>query len=267
MLLKSIKASFQVIKNRYSVEIKSDIFNFKLITEERGNKFFACKKMIESDLSVNFEKIKDLPKDTCATYFNVFKDLGGEVFNVYGVDISAAYPTVLRNCGYISDKTYRYLMSIKKSERLAAIGQIAGKKTIYQFTDGEFSGVMEKRSEFFYVFFDLVNKTNEFMRELKYVFSDYNYKVLFIWVDCIYIESRKGLRDINLLKAIEKVLEKQSYAYKFTVHKLDNFTAFDNEKNFILNYDKEGKNKTHIVPKLDENRVFFDEIENIILNN
>ena len=157
---------------------------------------------------------------------------------VYATDIKSAYANVLFNDGYLSLDTFSYLQTVRKPDRLASIGMLAGHKTTYYFTKGKCQYSSDDFSENSDYFFYCVKRTNAIMNECKRAIEPY---FLLTWVDCIYYTS------VECRPEIERVLRDNNL--NFSHFELHNFKALDKGKDCLLSYNKDGVNTYFFIPK------------------
>lgn len=222
------KKNFSIEKNSYTIKaIVGD--NSFLFTDERvSRKIFIANKMILRDCKdvyidflpvINFFDFTDLKKNKSK--------------NIFGVDISAAYPTTLYVNNLIKKETFNYLMRLPKKDRLKAIGMCAKRKTILIYENGQIKKVFEERSESENIYFFCQYEIGNLMIQLKNIFKK---DFLFFWFDGIYFKTK----------------EAQEFAYNFLNKKgfkvkkedIKNLKIFNNR----IEYFKEKKKKVLFLP-------------------
>ena len=99
----------------------------------------------------------------------------------YLVDIKSAYATILFNDGFISERTYKFICSLPKKARLAAVGMLASRKDVFYFQGEQLTGHDKIINPLENYFWYCVKRTGEIMDEIKL-----NTTPLFYWVDGMY---------------------------------------------------------------------------------
>lgn len=154
--------------------------NKTFVANMQSKRTFAAFAKIKSD--IKDKPVPDIANSNVRYFQHNFKD---EAFfpEVYNVDISSAYATILFNDGIISEETFKYLNCMTKQERLAAVGMLASRKKNFAFRNGNPHNMSETVSPTSGFFFYAVKRTFEIMDTLKMICGE-NY--LFTWVDGIY---------------------------------------------------------------------------------
>lgn len=156
---------------------------------------------------------------------------------VYNIDITDCYPTTLKNLGFITQEFHEELKGIEKIKKLKTLGQIATKKTIYQYNKGEVINVYQKCNEYLRnVWFCICHETGEAINECKNNTDSF----LFFWFDGIYFRNKKDAQKIR------DILTK--HKYKFKEETLHNFCVKKTSENILINYLKDGKPKKFVLP-------------------
>lgn len=250
------KSEYKIILSNYVQQIESEFLNFKSMYKERSPFFFIAGNAVKRD--VTQKPIPIVEKEFLK--YNDF-NIKDEFFldEIFAVDISSCYATVLHNEGYISKKTFTLLQRLPKLDRLGAIGMLAGNKKVFTFNeDGVLETFEDKVSELENYFYYAVKRTAEIMegaRDLIIETCAENY--LFTWVDCIYFKE---------IKDVEKIINYFSlHGLKCTCNIYTQFLVKRKKKNFFVTFfDEKQKTKTFNIP-LPE-RSLLKELENLILN-
>jgi len=244
-LHKKIKMPFTFIISTYTSRIKSDYCDITFMKTEQSKKVFAAYAKIKSDI-----KGKPAPRitnDDVIYYSTAFRD--NENFYadiIHNIDLKSAYATVLLNDGFISKETFKYLSTLKKQERLAAVGMLAGKKNIYEINaDGEPENQKEVIAETAGFFFHCVKKIGAIMKESSLVLGD---AFIFTWVDGIYF-----LQEEQASRSAAKIIQAylKEIGYKTTFEVLTEFQVDAEKEYYKCSYIKEGKKKIINVPRPD----------------
>jgi len=250
------KLPFKVTISNYTQKIESVILLGKQMEDHKSNRFFSASQMVKKDV-----KMKPLPD--CPKEFSQFNDFNirSEFFidEIYAIDISSAYATMLFNNEYISQKTFDFIQKLPKMERLASIGMLASNKKEFTFkADGEIDEIKEITSETENYFYFAVQETARVMTEAKNIaFSDDMNDYLFTWVDCIYFKSP------DRIKAITDYFDSMNIKYK--VSKYSQFLVQRKKKHFAVSFfDEKEKKKIFSVPLPSEK--IRKQLENYLLN-
>ena len=207
---KSQRLNFKIHHAKYSTIIEIGKSKMRFCTQTYNPKVFQCNSRIKGELNRN-PKAQELLKGSYST-LNFGSKPGlkpGSYGKAINLDISGAYPQCLLNHELISKKTYDWLMSLDKKERLPAIGMIAKKKIIYSYENGELQDVSEETGKYQKIFFFIVSEIDRIMNECLKIAGDY---YLMHWVDGIFLEHKTPRR---LVRYIEQVFKDNKYNYKF----------------------------------------------------
>lgn len=251
-LIRSLKLPFKISHSNFTTTIETQHFKRSYITEERSTKVFAAKNMIKSDM--DFFTANEWPADVCKSSLFYDEKLGACSYDkIYNIDLKNAYASILYIDGFISEKTYKYLLSLRKIDRLISIGIFAAiKKNFYYDSEGRLVDFSVAESETQGIFYWCVRRVNEIMRKCtELIGEDY----LFFWVDGIFFRSKeKG-------EIIGEYLTGLGLKYSFD--ELLNFKCNNEEgkKYFSLSFEKSGKVKKYNIAKKDNN--FFKIVSEI----
>jgi len=179
------------IPYRYSLSSRSIIIEYKDVREKflqnrMDAKTFIAYSMIKRDLISKKIKIPKVQAWHIRYYqHSIRSDIRAK--NAYYIDIKSAYANILYNDGFISEKSFNYIMSLPKADRLACIGMLAAKKSWYSVdSNGEVTEEGEEVSEFSGIFFYAVKRTFEIMDVCKVILGVDN--AILNWVDCVYFK-------------------------------------------------------------------------------
>jgi hypothetical protein len=244
--LEKNKIPYNLTLSNYTTAIECEYYSRQYLAKKQSLKVFAAFNKIKNDL-VNWSA-NERPEIHASDlkYFDHNLPAGHAYSQIFCTDIKSAYATVLKNDYFIQESTFDYINSLKKDERLACVGMLAGKKEHFNF-DGEilnYTGTT--KSEFTPYFYYCIQKTAQIMDILKNHVKKSTW--LFYWVDCIYYShDNRG--------EIEKALDELGYLYKseslfhlgITEHPNHFNVEYYKTKNAILN--KSNKPKTLNFPK------------------
>jgi hypothetical protein len=228
--------TFEVEETNYTATFVKGRNRQKFITSEMPAKTFIAGAMILKDIK-NFEKLHGRPEMIKPDYFSIRNKIPPfKAEKIYNVDINAAYPNAAKKLGFISEKTFNYLMTIKKQNRLAALGMLASKKTITYYFDGEISDIEIKEKETAPFFYLISNEIDTVMNCL----INNLHSFVFYWFDGIYF-----IDSFEINKAV-KELEFKGYPYK--IEALKNFELKRKSFNILMTFEKDGKKKSFEIP-------------------
>ncbi len=231
--------------------MKSQFDNIKFLAKERGRSFFKGYSMIKAEL-------KELPCEVDKAFIK-FYDTGFKddyIFHdkIYQLDIKSCYPNILLNDDLITYETFQYLSSLKKEDRLAAIGMLASRRNVYEIDENGVYIHYRKESEYSDYFFYCIQATYKIMNDCK---EELGENFLFSWVDAIYFKGgkRQALKIQNFLVYYHNLNSTFSELLQFEVQLKGN--------NYKLAYTKNGINTFMRIP-IHTNQELA-ELKNIIL--
>lgn len=229
--------------SNYTCKIISESLIITFMRKAQSNKVFSAAAKITKDLQG--KPIPDINPNRNFYYDTSFK---GDVFyadSVQMVDIKSAYATIMRNEGLITEKTYQYVNSLPKADRLAAIGMIASRKDIFHITaDGKTKQMPPRISELAPFFFYCVQKTDDIIQCIKnQILYD---SFLFSWVDAVFFIS-----PFDSHKKITQDYLKRDFNLDSTAQNLTNFEVIlkpQHEHYLVKCTDEKGRQKPFIIP-------------------
>lgn len=259
---KKMKSNFDVVFSTYTAKIilhtKNKQVKTKMLTERRSPRVFMASRMIEKDLNGYTANEVDSIDENCVSYYshNLRECSHRRVINI---DIKNAYATILFNNGFISEKTFSFLKSLQKIDRLASVGMIAYKKNIFHYINGELSSTDVETGKFRNVFFYCVRKTQEIMDACK---KALNNRYHFTWVDGIYIDNI----DKNII-TVSDILKENNMS--FSIEALSNFGVKNINNTFYVTFDGKNGKKTFNIPENTHQmrNSFFDYLNRDYKNN
>jgi hypothetical protein len=239
--LKSANAKFNVYHSAYSttIEFPDEGRRMTYTTYNYRDKVFGASRCIVKDLTDNpiAHQIKNMTWST-----NNFGSKNGwnpkDCKEVINIDISKAYASCLHNSGLISQRTFDFLNSLKKHERLPAVGMIAKRQVLYRYNEGDCVSFDKVTSEWSNIFFYVINQVNSCMRDCQMLAGEH---FCFYWVDGIFVDKRI---DKQSLAEIELCLQDAGYKYKY--EKVENFRAYRVEEKIYVNMVKNGEEKQYV---------------------
>ena len=226
---------FLLTSSNYTTQIEHGDIKEKFVQTMQSNRTFACFAKLKSQ--IKNKPVPDVNKNELIYFHHDFRS-NLYIDTVYNIDLKSAYATILYNDGFIDKKTFEYIMSSTKQERLASVGMLASRKKIFQFKSGAPISEEEIVSEKSGFFFHAVKRTYDIMSDLKKVCgSDY----LYTWVDGIYFLPNDKVKNWCV-----KHLEKHNFRCSFDV--LTEFEVKIKEDNTVVTFKKEGKRKIFNLP-------------------
>jgi hypothetical protein len=230
----------ETILTTYTSQIKTGVpeIDLYLLSSKQPFKVFAAHAKVKKAVKNSGLEFPDLT-DADLKYYQISKRLKpGNFGNVFCIDIRAAYPTALKNIGFIDAETYEYLMKQDKQTRLTACGMLAGTKHVFKYNGAELLDfeIIEKETK--PVFLAAVATIDEILEKTAEIAGN---DFLFFWVDGIYLKSAAKLEKIRELW--------RSYCYEFTEEILNNFVVSANDRGkLFVNFEKNGKIKKFNLP-------------------
>lgn len=237
---------YTVILTTYTFKITSEIRDVQFLRNSVHEKAFIAYRMIMADC-------KKMPMPVIDTnelrYFDNGFSKPFYADMIYNIDVTAAYITILRNDGYVSEKTFSYVMSMDKKSRLVSVGMMASKKDIFVFADGlspvSHNQIISTEANYF---FYCVKKMQEIMVDFKKALHDH---YLFTWVDGIYFNMPPGAPEGFAEEIAAELMGwlKQEYNLESKFEKLTDFDLKENGSSWHLEYRRaDGKRKQFFIP-------------------
>lgn len=244
-LHRKMKIPFEMTLTNYTTRIKSDYKDIHFLRSAQSKQMFCAYAMLKKDV-VN-SPVPDVDQNALV-YHSIGFNQSQKHPTVYNIDLKSAYATCLLNNGLIRKKTFDYLSKLPKLDRLAAVGMLAGRKTIF-LMDENGNPVSEetKISELENYFFFCVKEVGELMGfAASYMGASY----LFTWVDGIYFlpggqdgeESARGFYKIFRDWFLER-------GYKVTFEVLNDFSVTSFRDTWKVSFKKDGDPKNFNIPK------------------
>lgn len=234
--LKQNKIPFHLSCSNYTIGIKSEDFNKKFVTTMQSNRTFAAWSKLKKDVKV--KPIPDIRREDLVYYFHNFRE---NIFysHVMNIDLKSAYAHVLFIDGIITEDTYKYLGKCNKQERLASVGMLASRKTVFEFKNGRpLNNATEIVDPLAPFFFHAVKKTYEIMANLKIICGE---DYLFTWVDGIYFAPNPFVQ-----ANVQEYLDSIKFPYSFDL--LTDFEVRKTDRHIKLWFKKDEKIKVFNLP-------------------
>lgn len=244
--LENLKADFVATVSNYTTKIDMGSMKKAYIKTMQPTRVFAAYNKVKKD--VQQKKCPNIDPNTLVYFthglrYSFFAD------KVINIDLKSAYATILTKDKFISASTAKYINSLPKMERLASVGMLASKKSIYTYKKGEIVSTDEWVSPYAGYFYHCVKKTSEIMREMQRILGE-NY--LFTWADGIYF-----LPDPAKENKCRAYLKKIDFPSSFAL--LKNFDVVKDDIKFKITFEKGEDGKTFNLPIQDPFRDSFVE--------
>ena len=132
------------------------------------------------------------------------KDLDRPIWNIYEIDLRAAYWKIAKMWGLMNEDIFKYYYDTNSSQRKyvrnMSIGALAKKETFIHFSDKNYFINETRRKETHPIFWQIAKFCGDVMEDLKILSSD---SYLFFWVDAIFVLGNKNLRN-DICRRISK---------------------------------------------------------------
>ena len=236
--LSQMGRSFALKHGTYTTKIETEAGKITFITTKFNNRVFIAAQMIRKDI-VNSDRGREIMAGMFEkTNFGNREDLQPfKAKRILNIDISGAYGRCLWVNDLISEKTYNYILRLKKDERLPAVGMLARSYTVFNYECGECTDIKVERSLTAQVFFFLIQEIDNIMRACQWALGKHFY---FYWVDGIFFsyDTPKGL-----ISEVENILKQKGYHYKF--EQVENFALKKKNELFTIEMNKNGEFKRY----------------------
>ena len=206
----------------------------KYVVKSISKKVFTCSKMIAKQ--VRESKILDNLEIQNASYFQNQTALPEiKKLRVLNIDIKNAYPSVLKNLNILDKKTLGWLNSFPKLDKLATLGMLAKRKTVFKYRNGVVEEVISEQENTKNIFFYCVSKIDLLLQDLMLIGGE---SAIFYWVDGIYLFD--DTPDDILQKIIDRI-ESENLEYHFDFCKDFQIKRYKNKLD--IQFTKEESNK------------------------
>lgn len=200
---------FTVKHGTYTTTIDLGEIKQKFLTHKFSNKVFAAASMIKRDVMAS-EKGKQIMASAYekSNYGNSFRD---EIYLpiASNIDINSAYATCLFTHNLISEKTFNYIRTLKKEERLPCVGMLAQSHTKFIYSKGKCRHMETFRAPTAQVFYFLISEINYLMRDIQFELGP---DFVFYWVDGIFFRPQAPKKRIQ---TVENMILEQGYGFKY----------------------------------------------------
>lgn len=232
---------YTITLTNYTTRIVSNYCDIHFMKKEQSNRTFAAYAKVLKDCKKTPLPVLD------EKYLNYFSHnfKGTDIYSdiIYNVDLKSAYASALLVNKMITPDTYKYLNSLPKLDRLAAVGMMAGKKNIFEVgRDGKIISEKKVVSQNAYYFFFCVKCIADIMQQAAQIVGN---AFLFSWVDGIYfLQGEEGSKTAG--KIVQEFFSDNGYKSTFDI--LTNFEIQNKKSFFKASYKKDGKSKFINVP-------------------
>jgi hypothetical protein len=259
-LLKAMQQDFKISNSNYTTTIEINETKKKYITKEMHKKSFLAFNMIKKDINELNIDVDNILVNSGFTSKSIYFDVKPMIIpfksdKVINIDIKNAYPSVLNLSKLITEKTYNYLKTLKKSQKLPALGMLASKKVNFYFKGGNVYKMDIDTSPYRDVFTYLVRYIDFMMASISEIVGD---KFVFFWVDGIYL---KGDVSKEKLQEVFNFITGLGFQYHYEI--LRNFNLTRTEDKVNIEFEKEGKQKKFCFLDKNINREINRLIENL----
>lgn len=262
--IKSIKAERDfLVKNKFEFKMKlsnytTEIvvpgfpeFDKKYISKQQGNGAFSGYSKILADIqNWSANENPNIKPETVGYFGFNYKEFAQidrnpdgfkyeKLSKVFGFDLNAAYATVLFRDYFISKETFEFILGLKKEERLAAVGMLAGKKDVFHYSGGELIGSTKEVSETEGYFYHCVNETKKCMDEIEFELKG---EFILSWVDCVFFYNSPWN-----VPTVSDIIKKHGFEFK-----QENLSEFKIELKpdvYFISYKKDNKLKFLNIPR------------------
>ncbi len=241
-VLNKLQVPFTVQNGTYTTTIITPVKKVRYMMNDYSIRVFKVATMIKTDV-LNSENAKAIME---TKYFKTnfgFSDNAKSYISkkVLNIDITSAYATCLLQNGLITEKTYKALKKLPKTERLPCVGMLATSHTSYKYENGECIEVNSFRSETASVFFFLIDEINYLMQNIQFLLGKH---YIFHWVDGIFFDYKT---DKATVEEIERYLSEKGYEYKY--EDVQDFKVETDDKKLIIKMIKNGVAKQYTIGK------------------
>jgi hypothetical protein len=234
-----LKLPFEMTVSNYTTMIKSSLYDLHFMKNAQNNRTFSAFQKVKCDcVRRPVPSINPMNLNYFST--NIFQnDFYADI--IYNIDLKAAYATVLLNDKFITEETYKHLMTLPKMERLASVGMLAGKKSVFKINaEGkptESYDVISATSDYF---FYCVQKTFDIMHEARCLLQE---SFLFSWVDGVYFLDTENKNYDHVMNFFEE------NKFRAAFETLKEFHVRNKKSYYACSYWKGEKKKFMNVPK------------------
>ena len=195
---------------------------------------FAIYKNMERDIKNSGVLPPEFNDNSKIKYFHLNRNtIYPENFDI--VDLTAAYPTALKNLGYITPETFNKMMKLRKDFRLQVTGMLATQKSIFYFENGKYIDLKIESNPLRNVFFHVCSEVGELLDVMRFVYPD---TFLFYWVD-----------GVGLINGAENAIQYfNDCGYPAKIEKVTKCKKYKNHLSFL----KDGKKKVFFFPNFDK---------------
>lgn len=222
----------------YTTSIEHSMGTIKLMLNNFHNRVFCASQMVKKDCknSVNGQEIMN------STFQKKNYDSHPLIDNIkydscLNIDLSSAYAYCLFNSGLITQKTFNYLLKLRKMERLTSVGMLATSHVKYFYSGGKCVDFKPYREPTAQIFFFLIDEINYLMQDIKWILGN---DFIFYWVDGVFMKPTTPKKKID---AVENLLINLKYKYKY--EKVENFSVQRIQDKVVIDMIKNDETKRY----------------------
>lgn len=229
---------YSIKHGTYTTILESEMGKYKFVVNQYPNRVFIAKNKVKKDVLASETGQEVMNSEFSTTNFGVNDKYSSfsskELLNI---DISSAYVHAIYNSKLITKETFDYLQTLKKGERLPALGMLASTYTKFFYKNGKCVDYEVHREPTAPVFFKLIEEVNDVMEECRWILGD---DYIFHWVDGVFFKRSTSVRKIN---QVEEILQEFNFPYKY--ESVSDFNLSKNEDNFVISMIKNGESKRY----------------------
>lgn len=236
-LLIDLKQDFILTLSNYTTKVEIGEIKHTGAAQRRSNAFFGLsnklKKEVLSSPELDYIKNHSLQKWEQNYFYSLVFNAPIYSDEIFAVDITNAYPSVLKNSGLISESLFKEMNKYSKADKLGALGSLASKKEIITFEKGKPINTEVEEKETAFIF----NYCVKYVDKLIYKAMEFTEldSFLFYWFDCLYFIEKP--KELNIIKELFKVNGLELHEKQIV-----DFEMFKNKKEMKIEF-KEFSNK------------------------
>lgn len=243
VLAEKSKIPYTISQSTYTIKLDSAFLKREWMQNMMSEKTFKAYNKIKGDIKKKGLTPPDIDRRDLEYYkFDIPDKLKRAKRTIYNIDIKSAYASVLLNEGVIFEKTFNYMASLSKKDRLACVGMLASNKHTFFYDEaGELCSLGNENNHLAGFFYLCILKVQQVMSKIKNAIGN---DFLFYWVDGVYFNSLKSKT------IIEGILIDSNFNYTFET--LTDVRVNESGKRLSMFFKKEdGREKIFRIPKED----------------
>jgi hypothetical protein len=241
--MQDMSIPFKLIKSGSTFTLQSDLFSE---TARKKDKLFTpqdlafvnkVKNYIENS-DINDLFYKNLYTESAIDYIQVSPKLKeGDVYeNVYCIDLTAAYWRTAYLLGIINKNIYQLGENMSKPVRLASLGSLAKRKTIWDFDGKSYSRERVILSPHSNLWFAICKRVSDIMTKATIALGEDFY---FYWVDGIYFRNTEANKDkvLKIFREFDYQSKPESIEWIKVEKKHFSVKKLDKEKDTVFSWE------------------------------